>query len=62
MNDLPLAVTFAHDGKRVVAGDFSGEIRVWTVDDGKQVATLAANPPTGEQAKAATVPAATKTP
>ncbi len=62
MADLPLAVTFDHEGKRVVAGDFSGEIRVWTVDDGKQVATLVANPPTEEQAKAATASDTTKAP
>lgn len=48
MADIPLKVAFAHDGKRVVAGDFRGEVLVWQVDDGKQVASLSTNPPATE--------------
>jgi len=43
--DLPLEVTFTHDGQRVIAGDFAGEAQLWQVDDGKAVAALSPNPP-----------------
>ena len=48
LQDLPLTVTFTHDGKRVVAGDFSGDVRMWEVADGKEVASLCVNPPPPE--------------
>ena len=41
-----LEVTFTHDGKRVVAGDWSGQIHMWDAADGKPVSDLASNPPT----------------
>jgi hypothetical protein len=44
--DLALKVTFSHDAARVVAGDWSGLIRVWATADGKRVGELTANPPT----------------
>lgn len=44
-NDLALRVTFNHDGSRVVAGDWTGEIRVTSAADGKLLGTLSANPP-----------------
>lgn len=47
-NDLALEVTFSHDGKRVIGGDLTGEIRMWDAADGKLVAQLPANPPTLE--------------
>ncbi len=34
------------DGKRAIAGDWTGAVRVWTIGDGKQVSSLPANPPT----------------
>ncbi|HKB40452.1 MAG TPA: c-type cytochrome domain-containing protein [Gemmataceae bacterium] len=43
--DLALRAIFTHDDARVVAGDWSGLVRVWTGADGKQVGTLSANPP-----------------
>jgi WD40 repeat protein len=43
--DLALEVAFTHDGGRVVAGDWTGEVRVWNTADGKQVATMSGNPP-----------------
>ena len=46
--DLATEVAFTHDGARVVAGDWLGEVRLSDVADGKQVATLAPNPPTLE--------------
>jgi len=45
--DYALEVAFTHDDKRVVAGDWIGEVRLWdSAPDGKLVATLAENPPT----------------
>ncbi len=46
--DLATEVAVTHDGARVVAGDWLGEVRLSAVADGKQVALLAANPPTLE--------------
>ena len=43
-SDLALRVAVSHDGKRVIAGDWNGEIRMWNADDGKRVASLALNP------------------
>ena len=31
--DLALRAVFSHDGARVIAGDWTGEIRVWTSAD-----------------------------
>ncbi len=45
-NEPALRVTFSHDGQRVVAGDWSGEVRVWEAADAKEVTHLSANPPT----------------
>ena len=44
--EMGLKVAVSHDGKRIVAGDWSGEVRVWEAADGKLVATLSPNPPT----------------
>jgi WD40 repeat protein len=44
-SDLGLKAVFTHDGKRVVAGDWTGEVRVWEAADGKRVANLSTNPP-----------------
>ena len=43
--DIGLEAVFSHDGKRVVAGDWSGEIRMWDAADGKRLANLSVNPP-----------------
>jgi WD40 repeat protein len=43
--DIALRCTFTHDGKRVVAGDWTGEVRVWNTADGKLAGHLLANPP-----------------
>ena len=48
--ELVMKVAATHDGGRVVAGDWSGEVRLTTVADGKIVTRLAANPPTLEMA------------
>jgi len=44
MKELVMKAVFIHDGGRVVVGDWSGEVRVWTTADGRQAATLASNP------------------
>ena len=43
--DLALKVTYCDETKRVVAGDWTGLIRVWNSADGKRLAELHANPP-----------------
>jgi chromosome segregation ATPase len=40
-----LKVALASDGQRVVAGDWSGDVRMWKSDTAEQIATLAPNPP-----------------
>ena len=45
-NDIALRAAITHDGQRVVAGDYTGVIRVWNAADGKRVGDLVANPPT----------------
>lgn len=40
-----LEVAIAHDGKRVVYGDWTGQVISAAVDDPKQLVSLAANPP-----------------
>jgi hypothetical protein len=44
--DIALRAAASYDDNRVVAGDFTGAIRVWTIDDGKRAGDLTANPPT----------------
>ncbi len=48
MNDVATAVAWCDETTRAIAGDFNGEIRVWKSDDGTQLGTLSANPPTLE--------------
>lgn len=42
--DVALRATFSHDGSHVIAGDWSGHIRVWNAADGKLTANLTSNP------------------
>ncbi len=44
-NDVALQCAFAHDGARVIGGDFSGEVRIWNAADAAPLAQLSANPP-----------------
>lgn len=48
-NDLPVRAVFAHDGNRLITGDWLGNIRVWNAADGKELGSLSLNPPTLEQ-------------
>jgi hypothetical protein len=45
-SDLALRAVFTHDGARVLAGDWTGEIRVWSAADAKRIGHLSTNPPT----------------
>ncbi len=47
-SDLALQCVFTHDDQRVVAGDWTGEVRLWNAADGVLAANLPANPPTLE--------------
>jgi WD40 repeat protein len=42
--DVALEAVFTQDESKVIAADWSGEIRVWDVKDGKRLANLAVNP------------------
>lgn len=42
--DLAMSAVFTHDAKKVVAGDYLGEVRVYDLESGKKLANLTANP------------------
>ncbi len=44
--EIGLKVAFTHDGKRLVAGDWAGQVHLWEAADAKQVAQLSPYPPT----------------
>lgn len=44
-NELPLTVTFTHDGQSLIAGTFSGKVLQWNSADGKLLGSLDPNPP-----------------
>jgi hypothetical protein len=53
--DVAVRCCFTHDGGRVVAGDWTGEVRAWDAKDGKVIGNLLANPPSAaERLEAAT--------
>jgi hypothetical protein len=43
--DVALRAAFSHDGGRVIAGGWNGELLVWNTADGKRLGALTANPP-----------------
>ncbi|MBM3828989.1 MAG: hypothetical protein FJ406_00435 [Verrucomicrobia bacterium] len=45
-NDVPVRATLTHDGKRVIATDWTGKVYAWNVADGKELTGLSLNPPT----------------
>lgn len=47
--DVALTSEFTHDGARVLAGDWTGQLLVWNAADGKRVGSLSANPPTSAE-------------
>lgn len=46
--DIVTAAAFTQDGKRVISGDWQGELNVWDVATGTQTGKLVSNPPTVE--------------
>ncbi len=52
-SDLALKVSFCDETDHVIAGDWTGNIRVWNAADGKRLGELAQNPPSLEQRLAA---------
>jgi hypothetical protein len=47
--DVALRSTLSHNGARVIAADWTGQIMVWNTADGKRIGTLTANPPSVAQ-------------
>ncbi|MBN37239.1 MAG: hypothetical protein CMI29_02120 [Opitutae bacterium] len=43
--DIVMEARLSHDGSRIIAGDWTGEITVWQTSDGKKVGSLGGNPP-----------------
>lgn len=54
LDDFALAARFAHDGQRVVASDWQGNVRVYDAESGALAATLDPNPATIDERLAAT--------
>ena len=52
-SDLALHATHCDETNRVIAGDWTGEIRVWNAADGVRIGQLTTNPPTLESRLAA---------
>ncbi len=48
-NDLALQATHCDETDRVIAGDWTGEIRVWNAADGTRIGQLTTNPSTLEE-------------
>lgn len=44
-NDLPVRASLTHDGKRVIATDWTGRVYAWNVADGRELSGLSLNPP-----------------
>jgi hypothetical protein len=49
LGDVALHVGALHDNSRIVAGDLSGHLRVWSVADGKRLADVSTNPPSAAE-------------
>jgi len=43
--EIAMETRLSHDGSRIIAGDWSGEISVWQTSDGKKIGSLGGNPP-----------------
>ena len=53
--DVALRSSFTHDGARILAGDWSGQVPVWQTSDGKRLGQLTPNPaPVAERLEIAT--------
>lgn len=58
--ELPIRAAFTHEGKQIIATEFSGRVSMWNVSDGKHVADLDVNPVPSSQQMAAAKPARKK--
>ncbi len=45
MTDIGMEVCYDAESKRIVAGDWTGVIRIWNAEDGKEVGQIDTNPP-----------------
>lgn len=45
-NDVPVRAALSHDGKRVIATDWTGRVYAWDAADGKELSGISLNPPT----------------
>jgi len=43
---IVMSSVFTHDSKRVVSGDWKGNVKIWDAANGTEVASLVSNPPT----------------
>ncbi|MFL2480846.1 MAG: c-type cytochrome domain-containing protein [Verrucomicrobiales bacterium] len=43
--DIPVTACLSHDGKKIIVGDWKGEIKVFNTADGKLEGTILGNPP-----------------
>ena len=43
--EMALSVTYCDESKRVIAGDWTGAVKIWNAADGKELGTLSPNPP-----------------
>ena len=48
-DDIVMSVAFSQDSKRVISGDYAGNIKVWNIADGVQLGSLDPNPPRIDQ-------------
>lgn len=44
-SEIPVATCLSHDGKRIIVGDWNGEIKVFDATDGKIIGSILGNPP-----------------
>ena len=44
-SDIPVTTCLSHDGKKIIVGDWDGEIKVFDTADGKVLGTILGNPP-----------------
>lgn len=45
LSDVAVAVSYCDESKRVIAGDWAGNVRVWNAEDAKHLGNLKPNPP-----------------
>ena len=45
LSDIVMEARLSHDGTKIIAGDWSGQVFVWNANDGKKMGSLSSNPP-----------------